>query len=78
MAVFFMALTDKEKMLGFALRAHGVRKEALIEIMMLLTLEDEQDDMAWFLGENPKVDEALILRVALQLDKESREKGLKQ
>ena len=73
-----MASTDKEKMLGFALRAHGVRKEALIEIMMLLTLEDEQDDMAWFLGENPKADETLILRVALQLDKESREKGLKQ
>ena len=34
--------------------------------------------MAWFHGENPKADEALILRVALQLDKESREKGLKQ
>lgn len=72
-----MALTDKEKMLGFALRARGVRKEAMISIMSLLTLEDEQDDMAWFIGQNPAAGEELLLRVALQLDKESREKGLK-
>ena len=72
-----MALTEKEKMLGFALYARGVRRDVVVEILMLLTLEDELDDMAWFLGENPKADDAMLLKVALQLDKESREKGLK-
>lgn len=72
-----MALTEKEKMLGFALHARGVRRDVVVEILMLLTLEDELDDMAWFLGENPKTDDAMLLKVALQLDKESREKGLK-
>ena len=72
-----MALTDKEKKLGFALRDHGVSKDAMIEILMHLTLDDELDDMAWFLGENPNADEDMLLRVAYQLDKESREKGLK-
>ena len=72
-----MALTDKEKMLGFALHARGVRKDVAVEILMLLTLEDELDDMAWFLNENPKAGDAMLLKVALQLDKESREKGLK-
>ncbi len=72
-----MALTEKEKMLGFALHARGVRRDVVVEILMLLTLEDELDDMVWFLGENPKADDAMLLKVALQLDKESREKGLK-
>ncbi len=72
-----MKLTDKEKMLGFALRAHNVRKETMLQILMLLSLDDELDDMAWFLKENAKADDEMLLRVALQLDKESREKGLK-
>lgn len=72
-----MALTDKEKKLGLALRDHGASKDAMIEILMHLTLDDELDDMAWFLGENPNADEDMLLRVAYQLDKESREKGLK-
>ena len=75
-----MALTDKEKKLGLALRDHGASKDAMIEILMHLTLDDELDDMAWFLGENPEAGEAgedMLLRVAYQLDKESREKGLK-
>lgn len=72
-----MALTDKEKKLGLALRDHGASKDAMIEILMHLTLYDELDDMAWFLGENPNADEDMLLRVAYQLDKESREKGLK-
>lgn len=72
-----MALTDKEIKLGVALRDHGASKNAMIEILMHLTLDDELDDMAWFLGENPKADEDMLLKVAYQLDKESREKGLK-
>lgn len=72
-----MALTDKEKKLGVALRDRGVSKDAMIEILMHLTLDDELDDMEWFLGENPNADEDILLRVAYQLDKESREKGLK-
>ena len=72
-----MALTDKEKKLGVALRDHGASKNAMIEILMHLTLDDELDDMAWFLGENTKADEDMLLKVAYQLDKESREKGLK-
>lgn len=72
-----MALTDKEKKLGVALRDHGASKNAMIEILMHLTLDDELDDMAWVLGENPNADKDMLLRVAYQLDKESREKGLK-
>ncbi len=73
-----MALTDKEKMLGFALHARGLSKEYTLAILMLLNLEDEIDDMVWFMGENPKATQEQLLAVALQLDKESREKGLKQ
>ena len=72
-----MNLTDKEKMLGFALHARGVKKEATLTILMLLSLEDEVDDMVWFINENPGATEAQLFAVAYQLDKESREKGLK-
>lgn len=72
-----MALTDKEKMLGFALHARGVKKETALTIIMLLSLDDEIDDMVWFMNENPKASEYQLLAVAYQLDKESREKGLK-
>ena len=73
-----MALTDKEKMLGFALHARGVKRETMVSILLLLKLEDEIDDMVWFMGENPGASEDQLLAVACQLNKESREKGLKK
>ncbi len=72
-----MGLSDKAKMLGFALYQRGVSKDYMINILMALSLEDEYDDFAWYMGENPKAGERELLAVALQLDKESREKGLK-
>ena len=72
-----MALTDKSKMLGFALHARGVTKKTTLSIIMLLDLDDEIEDMMWFMGENPSASEKMLLAVAMQLDKESREKGLK-
>lgn len=77
MAVLKMALTDKSKMLGFALHARGVTKKTTLSIIMLLDLDDEIEDMMWFMGENPSASEKMLLAVAMQLDKESREKGLK-
>ncbi len=73
-----MALSEKAKMLGFGLQARGVSKQNALTILLLLTLEDEIDDMVWFMGENPKADERTLLAVALQLDKESRDKGYKK
>lgn len=76
-AVFFMALSEKAKMLGFALHTRKVTKQTTLKIIMLLDLDDELEDMMWFMGQNPSASEKMLLAVAMQLDKESREKGLK-
>lgn len=73
-----MELSDKAKMLGFALHARGVSKQNVFVILMKLELDDEFDDMMWFMSENPDAPQEQLVAVALQLDKESREKGLKQ
>lgn len=72
-----MELSNKAKMLGFALHARGVSKENVFMILMTLGLDDEFDDMMWFMNENPAAPQEQLVAVALQLDKESREKRLK-
>ncbi len=72
-----MELSNKAKMLGFALHSRGVSKQNVFAILMALELDDEFDDMMWFMNENPKAPQEQLVAVALQLDKESREKGLK-
>lgn len=72
-----MELSNKAKMLGFALHARGVSKENVFMILMTLGLDDEFDDMMWFMNENPNAPQEQLVAVSLQLDKESREKGLK-
>ncbi len=72
-----MELSNKAKMLGFALHSRGVSKENVFMILMTLGLDDEFDDMMWFMNENPNAPQEQLVAVALQLDKESREKGLK-
>lgn len=72
-----MELSNKAKMLGFALHSRGVSKENVFMILMTLGLDDEFDDMMWFMNENPAAPQEQLVAVALQLDKESREKGLK-
>ena len=73
-----MELSNKAKMLGFALHARGVSKENVFAILMTLGLDDEFEDMMWFMNENPQAPQEQLVAVALQLDKESREKGLKK
>lgn len=73
-----MELSPKKKMLGFALKGRGVGRDATLNILLLLDLDDELDDMSWFMGQHPEATEEQLVAVALQLDKESREKGLKR
>jgi len=68
------ALTQKEKMLGMALYARGVDKPTMLSIMMVLQSEDEQDDMAWYMGQNPQATQNQLLAVAYQIAKEAKEK----
>ncbi|MGN0817843.1 MAG: hypothetical protein ACI4L9_02635 [Candidatus Coproplasma sp.] len=72
-----MELNDKQKLLGFALKNRGVGKESMINILYLLDTDDELEDMSWFMRENPNASEEQLVAVAYQLDKESRQKGLK-
>lgn len=72
-----MELNDKQKMLGFALKNRGISREGILKILYLLDTDDELDDMSWFIGKNPDATEGQLVAVAFQLDKESRQKGLK-
>lgn len=72
-----MELSEKKKMLGFALYARKVSKDATFHILMTVDLDDEIDDLTWYMGQHPNASEEELYAVARQLDKESREKGLK-
>lgn len=72
-----MELNDKQKMLGFALKNRGVSRDGAVTILYLLDTDDELEDMSWFMGQNPNATENQLVAVAYQLDKESRQKGLK-
>lgn len=69
-----MELTEKQKMLGVALYMHHVRKETAAYIMMLLDEEDDIDDMNWYIGQHKQASDEELIAVALQLDKERKER----
>lgn len=64
-------LSQKQKMLGAALFARNVSREAMISIMMVLENDDQVDDMTWFMGQNPEADENQLVAVAYQIVKDA-------
>jgi hypothetical protein len=68
-----MELSEKQKMLGAALFARHISKEATVYIMMLLDEEEDIDDLTWYMGQNPSATEKQLMAVASQLVKERRE-----
>lgn len=68
-----MELTEKQKMLGFALKARGVGRENIVRIMMVLNTDDEIDDLTWYMGQNPTAPEEELLAVAYQLAQDTED-----
>lgn len=64
-------LSQKQKMLGAALFARNISREAMISIMMVLENDDQVDDMTWFMGQNPEADENQLVAVAYQIVKDA-------
>ena len=64
-------LSQKQKMLGAALFARKVSKEAMISIMMVLENDDQVDDMTWCMSQNPNADENQLVAVAYQIVKDA-------
>ncbi len=68
-----MELTERQKMLGFALKAHGVSRENIIGIMMVLNTDEEIDDLTWYMGQHPNAPDEELLAVAYQLVEDSKD-----
>lgn len=66
-------LSQKHKMLGAALFARHVSKEAMLSIIMVLENDEQVDDMTWFMGQNPNADENQLVAVAYQIVKDAHE-----
>ena len=66
-------LSLKQKMLGAALFARHVSKDAMLSIIMVLENDEQVDDMTWFMGQNPDADENQLVAVAYQIVKDARE-----
>lgn len=64
-------LSQKQKMLGAALFARQISKEAMLSIMMVLENEEQVDDMTWFMSQNPAADENQLVAVAYQIVKDA-------
>lgn len=66
-------LSQKQTMLGFALKARGVNRHNCFTILMALENDDQVDDMTWYMGQHPEASEEELVAVAYQLVKDSRE-----
>ena len=66
-------LSIKQKMLGAALFARHVSKEAMLSIIMVLENDEQVDDMTWFMSQNPDADENQLVAVAYQIVKDARD-----
>ena len=62
-------------MLGMALYARQAKKQTVATILVVLENEDEIDDMAWYVGQNPQASEEELIAVAYQIVKEAHENG---
>lgn len=66
-------LSQKHKMLGAALFARHVSREAMVSIMMVLENDEQVDDMTWYMGQNPNADENQLVAVAYQIVKDANQ-----
>ncbi|MGN0824429.1 MAG: hypothetical protein ACI4MB_05105 [Candidatus Coproplasma sp.] len=66
-------LSQKQKMLGAALFARRVSRDAMVSIMMVLENDEQIDDMTWYMGQNPNVDENQLVAVAYQIVKDANQ-----
>ncbi|MGN0808092.1 MAG: hypothetical protein ACI4MN_06585 [Candidatus Coproplasma sp.] len=64
-------LSQKQKMLGAALFARQVSRDAMLSIIMVLEDDEQIDDMTWFMGQNPNADENQLVAVAYQIVKDA-------
>ncbi len=66
-------LSQKQRYLGAALYARGVKKETAVSILMVLEGDNQLDDMSWYMTQNPNATDEQLLAVAYQLAKEAKE-----
>ncbi len=66
-------LSEKQRILGMALKAHHVKRESIVTIMMALENDEQIDDMTWYIGKNPKATDEELIAVAYQIVKEANE-----
>lgn len=66
-------LSEKHKMLAFALHARGVSRSNAASILLTLETEDMVDDLTWYMTENPSAPQEELVAVAFQIYKEAHE-----
>ena len=64
-------LTQKQKLLSFALYAKKVSKQTMTTVIMVLENDEQIDDMTWYMGQNPDATEEQLIAVAYQIVKEA-------
>lgn len=66
-------LSEKQKMLAFALHARGVSRSNAASILMTLENDDQIDDITWYMAQNPSAPQEELVAVAFQIRKEAHE-----